>query len=216
MRTKTLLLSAAVFAAGLIASQAQAVYSVNSVGYVNLNLGAQYTLICNPLNNSNNLLSQILPSVPEDTLILKWNADAQAFDAPSQFYAPPDGWIPDTTLNPGQGAFIYLPPGGATVTFVGEVPQGNLVNQIHGNYSLLSSIVPQSISLANPSVNLPVIPDDLVLFWDNASQGFEAPLQYYEDIGWLPNEPVPAVGEGFFYYTGAGAGRNWNRTFSVN
>src|SRR5688572_23815862 len=130
MRTKTLLLTAAVLTAGLAASVAQSVYSVNAVGYVNKSLVAGYTLISNPLNGTNNLLSTILPVVADGTFILKWNAASQTFSDPSQYYDGL-GWLPDATLNPGEGAFINA-PAATTVTFVGEVPQGNLTNQISG------------------------------------------------------------------------------------
>ena len=112
-------------------------------------------------------------------------------------------------------AFINA-PAATTVTFVGEVPQGNLTNQISGNYSLLAHVVPQSISLANPSVSFPALDGDLVLFWNPATQSFRDPLQFYDGLGWLPSEPVPAVGEGFFFNTAPAASRSWGRTFSVN
>src|SRR5688500_15579957 len=52
MRTKTLLLTAALSAAGIATSMAQApVYSVNAVGYVNTPLVPGYNLISNPLDN---------------------------------------------------------------------------------------------------------------------------------------------------------------------
>jgi hypothetical protein len=51
MRTKTLLLSAAVVAAGLVSSIAQSnVYSVNIVGYVNKNSALGFSAHANPLN----------------------------------------------------------------------------------------------------------------------------------------------------------------------
>jgi hypothetical protein len=214
MRTKTLLLTAAVLTAGLAASVAQSVYSVNAVGYVNKSLVTGYNLISNPLNGTNNLLSTILPIVADGTFVLKWNATAQTFGDPSQYYDGL-GWLPDTTVNPGEGIFVNA-PAAATVTFVGEVPQGNLTNQISGNYSLLSHIVPQSISLANPSVNFPAQDGDFVLQWNPAAQAYFDPLQYYDGLGWLPSEPTPAVAEGFFFNTGAAAARSWGRSFSVN
>src|SRR5437763_15367210 len=61
MRTKTLLLTAAVLAAGLGASVAQTVFSVNAVGYVNVTIKPGYNLICNPLNGSNNVISTVMP-----------------------------------------------------------------------------------------------------------------------------------------------------------
>ena len=61
MRTKTILLTAAVLAAGLGASVAQSVFSVNAVGYVNVTIRPGYNLIANPLNNGGNTVSEVLP-----------------------------------------------------------------------------------------------------------------------------------------------------------
>jgi hypothetical protein len=194
----------------------QAVYSVNAVGYVTKNCTNGYSLLCNPLNGTNNLLSTILPVVPEDSQVLRWNAAAQTFYDANQFYGGGLGWLPDEAINPGEAFFFYsTAPGTTNLTFVGEVPQGNLTNHISVGFSLISHIVPQSISLAAVGVNFPVLDDDQVLMWVPGAQNFGDALQYYGvGLGWLPNEPVPAVGEGFFYYSGAA--RNWTRTFSVN
>src|SRR5205823_10525287 len=55
MRTKTLILTAVLSAAGLATSFAQnPVYSQNAVGYINVNLSAGYTLIACQLNASPN------------------------------------------------------------------------------------------------------------------------------------------------------------------
>jgi hypothetical protein len=211
MRTKTLLLTAAVAAVGLGVSTAQSVYSVNAVGYVNKNLGANFTLISNPLNGTNNNLSTILPVLPDGAQILTWNAAAQQFND-ANVYFDGFGWVPDASLPPGQGAFIFL-PSAATVTFVGEVPQGNLTNAIPSNFSLISHIVPQSIGLE--ATGLPSTDGDQVLFWNPAVQQFEDAVVYFEGFGWVPGDPVPEVGEGFFYFN-TGAPRQWGRTFSVN
>jgi hypothetical protein len=217
MRTKTLLLSAAVLAAGLAASVAQSVYSVNAVGYVNLTLGPGYSLISNPLNGTNNNLSTVLPTPPDGTYVLKWDPATQSFLNPFN-YLDGVGWLPDTTVNPGEGVFINLPPGSGnvTLTFVGEVPQGALTNRISGNYSLLASVVPQQIALDAPEASFPVQDGDYVLFWNPATQAFDNPINYLDGVGWLPSAPTPAVGQAFFYFTGSGASRLWTRNFSVN
>src|SRR5271165_5836493 len=52
MRTKSILLGAAALAAGLVTSMAANVYSVNVVGYVNVNVSSnQYSLLENPLDD---------------------------------------------------------------------------------------------------------------------------------------------------------------------
>src|SRR6185436_10390289 len=117
MRTKTLLLTAALVGAGIASSMAQAVYSVNAVGYVNLTLGRGYSMIANPLNNGSNALSQILPNVPDNTQILKFDAAQQKFSTTVNGFVAGAGWFPDGTLRPGEGAFINLPDP-ATITFV--------------------------------------------------------------------------------------------------
>ena len=63
MRTKTLLSTAALLAAGVATPMAQSsnVYSLNVVGYVNVPVygGGQYNMICNPLNNANNNITNL-------------------------------------------------------------------------------------------------------------------------------------------------------------
>ncbi len=66
MRTKTLLLTAAAFAVGILASRADSpVYSANVVGYVNQVVpgGGVYSMLGNPLQNGTNGASQILTSL---------------------------------------------------------------------------------------------------------------------------------------------------------
>lgn len=224
MRTKAILSAAAVFAAGLAVSMAQApVYSVNAVGYVTKSLTNGYNLVSNPLNGTNNLLSTILPVLPNESYVLRWNPATQSYSGSVPTYYDGFGWLPDEVVNPGEGFFINsTAPGNTNVTFVGEVPQGNLTNSIAGNYSLISHIVPQSISLAAAGVGFPAQEEDYVLFWNPVAQSYAPDVPtYYGDpnlggFGWLPFDPTPTVAEGFFYHTGAGAARNWNRTFSVN
>jgi hypothetical protein len=73
---KTLLIAAATLAAGVIAAQAQAVYSQNIVGYVNTVLpGGAMTLISNPLlgPNGTNDAEQVLSSLVGGETLLIWN-----------------------------------------------------------------------------------------------------------------------------------------------
>ncbi len=222
MRTKTLLLTAAVFAAGLGASMAQ-VYSVNAVGYVNFpinKVGGGFAIIANPLNGTNNQLNTILRTVPPDSLLFRFQnggfVDAESWDG--------SGWLdgqgnPSTTvLAPGEGAFIYV-PAATTITWVGDVPQGNLVNPIPNGYSIRASQVPQSAPLNGPNgLNFPAAPDDLLFFWDIAAQGYKDAISW-DGTQWLdgfgnPTNPTPAVGEGFFVLKQGAA--SWNRTFTVN
>jgi hypothetical protein len=202
----------AALAAGLgVASAQTPVYSVNAVGYVTKSLTNSYNLIANPLNGTNNSLNTIIPICVEDSYILRWNALGQTFGDPS-FYIGGE-WIPNDTINPGEAFFLYNSGGNTNITFVGEVPQGSLTNRVANNYSLISQIVPQSINLDAAGVNFPAQEDDYILFWKAIGQTFSDPV-FYIGGAWTDNTAAP-VGDGFFYFTTAGA-RNWTRTFSVN
>ena len=102
MRTKTLLLTAALTAAGALTSMAQ-VYSVNIVGYINLSIPRGFSMIANQLNATpDNTLETLMPTMPEGTIIYKFNPALRgglgAYDQ-YQFSADNPGWAP-ITVNP--------------------------------------------------------------------------------------------------------------------
>jgi len=235
MRTKTLLLAAAAVAVGISASVAQTVYSVNAVGYVNLTLKTGYNLIGNPLNGTNNNINTTIPVAPQDSLIIRWNPATQSFSGAETYFDVGDpavnGWydnVPErstVSINPGEGFFFFLPApaNNYVVTFVGEVPQGNLTNTIPANYSFKSSIVPQSVAIEN--VGFPGVQDMQYFIWNPDTQAYGGFLTYF-DVGDpavngfydnVPNRvfPTPAVGQGFVIFN-PGPALQWGRTFSVN
>jgi hypothetical protein len=205
MRTKTLLLSAAVGAASLVAASAQTVYSVNSVGYVNVTLPAGFSLIANPLDAGDNALSNVFgDSLAIGSTVFKWDNGTSQYTSSTYLGV----WSPDLELAPGEGAFINV--GAETqVTFVGEVLQGDLTNPIPAGFSLQASQVPQEDTLDN--LNFPAAVGDTVYFWDNGTSQYTSTT--YLGV-WSPSDPTPKVAEGFFVSTGAA--KDWTRTFSVN
>lgn len=235
MRTKTLLLTAAIVAAGAAGSIAQSVYSVNAVGYVNVTLLPGFNLISNPLNGTNNVIGTIMPTAPNGASVSRWSVANQGF-LPSDTYFeiapgdPANGWydagfaVSTTVINPGQGFFIQNPGASTTITFVGEVPQGSLSNPIGANFGFYSSIVPQSTDLL--SIGFPGVNGLTYTTWNAASQGYGSSLTYFEIA---PGDPangfydgsfnltpaVPAVAQGFLVFNPSGAA-SWNRTFTVN
>lgn len=225
MRTKALLLTAAVVAAGIATSAAQSVYSVNAVGYVNVTVVPGYNLLNNPLNGTNNNhINAVIPSVPDGTLALKWNPSAQQFSPPDNFFAELGGWVNDsfeptsTSLKPGEGFFLQNNSGGAlTVTFVGEVPQGSLSNHIVANYGFYGSQVPQAATL--PSLQFPGGDGMSFIPWDKVGQKYGRPFTYLEGVWYnddfAPQDPSLAVAEGFVL-SNPNAPVGWTRNFSVN
>jgi hypothetical protein len=203
MRTKTLLLTAALGAAGVASALAQ-VYSVNAVGYVNTALGIGFNLVANPLNTGGNTVAEVHPTAPAGTLLYTFNP-ATGFSVLQW----DDEWLPagTTVIAPGTGYFLRV-AGASTITYVGEVPQGTLTIPLVAGFNLVGSKVPQAGKL---QADLGYVPANGDLVYTYASTGYTV-FQY--DDEWLPSEPVLRVGEGIWVRKAAAG--EWTRTFSVN
>jgi hypothetical protein len=213
MRTKTLLLTAALSAAGIATSMAQ-VYSVNAVGYVNTPIVKGFNLISNPLNNTTgntiaNLFGSV-PNLPEGFTVYKFENGAYKTPAAFNFgeFSPPDS--ANLTVNPGEGVFVFNPSDTTlTVTFVGEVPQGNLTVNTPKGFSIVSSPVPQAGTVSS----LGFVPAEGDTIYQFANGAYKTPESF--NFGeWSPSEPTLGVGEAVFLIK-AEAG-TWTRTFDVN
>jgi hypothetical protein len=155
------------------------------------------------------------------------------------------GWTPASTtnytLNPGEAAFFYNATAvngnnaqgfPITLTFVGQVVTGNaLTINLNPGFNLVSSIVPQSGGIAEvmglvPSgFNAQTATDnnagfDAVYLFStngvnyqqtqNENDAATGPATYF-----LPQDPTPAVGQGFWYYNSATVAESWTRAFQV-
>lgn len=214
MRTKTLLLTAVLGVAAAATSMAD-VFSVNVVGYVNVDVPAGgFALVCNPLNGTNNTLNTILPDAPNNTTI------AYEFDSGSGLFITytkrSSGWAgaDGVSFNPGKGFFIQNNAAAPiTLTFVGEVPQGTNTVSYGTAFSLISGQFPKS-GLVETDLGLPAVNGDIIYQFDKGSQTYVTFTR--RATGWGGGlEPSIGVGEGFFIQTST-AGTNWTRSFSVN
>jgi hypothetical protein len=214
MRTKTLLFAAAL-AAGLATSAwAQSnVYSLNVVGYYNVTAGAnQQIILGNQLNTTNNTLGGIIPNPPPLSLFYKY---ANGGFTTYQFDDVDSVWLPNAnvSLNPGEGGF-FKSPVATTLTFVGEVKQGSLTNNLpRGAKAIVTSIVPQA-GRVTTDLGLPAEPLDVLYTY----QGGGFTTYQFDDVDsvWLPSEPTNFVGGAFFYQKiPGGVLTNWIRNFTV-
>lgn len=217
MRTKTLLLTAALSVAAAATSMAQAVYSVNIVGYVNKTLNPGYTMICNPFVVADSKVSTLIPVAPSGTTIYNFNGSFVG----TQFDDLAGAWTdPNLPLNLGSGFFVQNVSGAPfTITFVGEVLTGTINNppSVSG-YQILSSKVPQAGTLG--ALGLVPGDGDQVLRFDNAGNTFVG--YSYDGLGgqWVSAAPVDPVngpsidvGESFFYNNLASSA-TWTRVFN--
>jgi len=235
-------MAAALGAAGLMTASAQ-VYSVNAVGYVNVTVpgtGTGFAILANPLNGTNNNINTILPLplTAVDTTIYVFDVDGSLGGTPqnyyaSQYYDAGTGsgiWFPEIDLAPGVGFFIKGvttdPSHVVNITFVGEVPQGSLVNTLQASprLSLSASMVPQAGKL--DALAFPGSVDDVVYLWDvdgtlegtSGAQNWVAQQRYDDGAGgqlWFPDNDIK-VAQGFFVQKSGSSNLSWSRNFSVN
>jgi hypothetical protein len=212
MRTKTLLLTAALAAAGAASAMAQNVYSVNAVGYVNKSVQHGYSLLANPFVVADESLDALMPTPNDATVVYKpvsGSFQIRTYDASIP------GWDPDgaVTINLGDGVIVFNPGGAFNVTFVGEVKQGTPVsNPIGAGITVKSSKVPQADTLPN----LGFVPTANSVVYQYAGDGASFIINSYAptDGFWDPADPNLGMAEAFFIDS-AGA-QSWNRNFSVN
>jgi len=206
-------------AAFTVASQAQTVYSVNAVGYVNVTVPANgFAILSNPLNQPTNSLSAVFPDFPSTANIFLWRGTAFS----SGIRKVGANWLPvgsaTNLVNPGEGFFVQNTAATPlTLTFVGEVPQGDLSVQYPAGFSLLGSQVPQT-GKVETDLKLPAKSNDKVYAFTNNAY---LPTATKVGANWVAAgapagqaEPVIGVGHGFWLQSTAAG--NWTRTFSVN
>jgi len=215
MRTKTTLAAAAILAAGLLSSMAQAnVYSLNIVGYVNVPVtSGKLALLANPLISSGgnynitNVLT--LQNGSDGSTLFQWNKATSSWNTVG--WIDGFGWDTAANLNLGQGFFLQ-PTLSQTVTFVGDVQTGTSTNAIAGGLSLLGSKVP----VAGPAPGSTVGNDGDTIFTWNSTAGAWVPNGFIGGFGWDSasiNGPVVNVADGFFYQN-TGASLNWITTLN--
>jgi hypothetical protein len=209
MRTKTLLLTAALGAAGVASALAQ-VYSVNAVGYVNVTAKPGFNLLNNPLDaGANNTVKALMPAdLPDGSIVYTY--DGVKFDLNTYEFGE---WTnPNAVLAPGTGFFLRLNgTADKTITFVGEVKQGTLTTPLIAGFNLVGSQVPQDGPI---QTILGFVPNegDVVYNWNTGSGSYG--LSTYEFGVWDPAQARVGVGEGI-WIRAIKAG-SWTRTFSVN
>ena len=212
MRTKTLLLTAALVAVGAASSMAQ-VYSQNAVGYVNVTLAPGFNLIANPLNAAVNTLGALIPAAPDGAQFYKFTPGSGF--ATFTFDGLDNAWGPNgnVSLAPGEGGFLNNPTAGnVVVTFVGDVLQGTLNTSLPNGFSIASSKVPQTANV--DALLLPPDDGDQLFKFVNPGPGYVTYTFDGLDNAWGPSSPVINVGESFFI--NKTVSRTWTRVFSVN
>lgn len=220
MRTKTTLAAAAILAAGLASSMAQAnVYSLNVVGYVNktYDAGVAY-MVSSPLSNGGNTLKDIIPTPPGGSFVFRWDFAAQDISGtPDEYNAGLGTWGPNPVIAPGQG-FLFVPAATFVNTYVGEVRQGasGNVQILGGGAEMIGSPVPIAGNENVIMANYPAIGGDFIFLWELAAQNiYGTPSEYNAGLATWSAGAVPiGLADGFLLVRNGGP-VTWVRNFIV-
>jgi hypothetical protein len=239
MRTKTLVLSGVIAALASASLMAQ-VYSLNSVGYVNVTIPTGFSIISDPLYaNGQGVAQTVSPLL--DSQVLNGNLSGLTFykfSAGNYFSfgvnAADNAWAAQgtnanpaagVTLNPGEAIYVLNPQAPTTFTFVGTVPQGTLPITMEPGYNMVSSVVPETGAIDTVLGLTPGAGDTLYFFDPVVGQ--------YGNVGWNGNQwftgaannltpplgstnaPTAPIGGGFFYLVAATSPEVWTRTFTI-
>jgi hypothetical protein len=193
MRTKITFLAAAALAAGLATSQAQSnVYSVNIVGYINVPLTTQKTLLENPLDNGTNTLVSIdNGAIPNGSSVNIWNGTGFSGATKAK-----GSWNSNLSIPAGIGFFV-TPFSACTVTFIGQAPASN--NYALGTTkSMLGAVIPIAGVLTDSGANTLNLGTSLpngssINIWNGT--GFSGATK--AKGSWNSNLSIPVAG-GFF------------------
>jgi hypothetical protein len=168
--------------------------SSNVIGYASINVPPGYSLIANPLHAPSNAVSAILPDMPDETALNKF--DTHLFKL-TENEVKNGKWIhPDETLSPGEGAIFLNPTSDfRNINFVGEVMQGELLLPIASGFSIHSSQVPKPGRL-HADLSFPIQEGDVVHLFDRDHQKYV--IYEYDRKKWESNPPIVGVGESFW------------------
>jgi hypothetical protein len=200
---------------------AQRQNSAAVVGYANVVLLPGYNVICNPLNNANNGVTNVIQTADELIRVFRWNVPTQTFADPATYDPDLGGWDANFDLPPGNG-FVVFTLSKRTNTFVGEFLQGSRSNFVAGgnNFSLLGSKIPLPGKLSS-DLQYPGTDGENVYLFDNVGQSYSNAFTFFDGIGWLDptmpsvtSEPMLSVGRAFFVQN-PGAAKYWVQTFNV-
>jgi hypothetical protein len=214
MRTKTTLAAAAILAAGLVSSMAQAnVYSLNIVGYYNVPLGG-LTALANSLQTGTpaNRADQVIPVSDGDNIQI-WTGSSWATwtmdSASSTGWLNPAGADAPLTslpiLGPGVGFFYGNNTAGKTnITFVGDVRTGTNTVALPVGLNAAGSPLPYDGLVRTGPLNLQVGDGDNIQKWTGSAWAVYTrdsgePTGWTDPSGAGGPEPTLTVGQGFFY-----------------
>jgi hypothetical protein len=220
MRTKALLCLAALAVSAATAVAQSNVYSLNIVGYVNVDVTPGWNLLSVPLKPSdgNNQISNtiVLPDDLDGSTISTWGGTS--FVSGPNWVAG-EGWLtaqgnPVNLEIPVGEAFFMFATAAGKITYVGEVMQGEITYNVVPGVNMLANKVP--VDEAFPGQASGQDGDVLLVWKGNWNESWD----YVAGEGWInasnPSTAGPTlkVGNGLVYRNNNATAFQWTRSFN--
>ena len=185
--------------------RADGVLSRNVIGYASVTLPPGFSMVANPLQATDSRVATLFKEMPDGTTVSRFDT---RFHQLTENNVQQGKWSnPEEKFEPGEGAIVFNPTSDyKSISFVGEVIQGNFSTPIPAGFSVRSSPVPQPGRL-DTELGFPIDEGDVVHLFDRDKQAYV--LYPYDPATWARNPPVVSVGESF--WIAKKLGRNWVR-----
>lgn len=177
---------------GHVVSCAQRVTVNRTTASHTVQLVPGWNFIANPFDKGGNTLDQVLPEVPDNTILFKFDTCQQGFLGAATFLRG-EGWEPASiTLSPGEGAFLQVSePSTVTLTGLRRCARQLPLCPIQG-YQVVSDQLPEAGSFATV-VGLDAAQGTVVYTWNPAEQTWSANV--FTEGDWSGGQPAARVGE---------------------
>jgi hypothetical protein len=177
--------------------------SRNIVGYAGTVAPQGFAMITNPFTNDDNTIAWLLPRVPENTTLCKF--DPRLSRLTNNSFKGGKWSFGGERLDPGEGALFFNPTFDPIhIDFAGEVQQGVLINQLDAGFSMRGSMLPRSGRIC-ADLGLPIQEGDVIHVFDRKEQRYQ--VLKFPMKNWHSAQPALGLCEGF--WLGKATGSKW-------
>jgi len=204
------------------------VYSINAVGYADIDFVAGSNLVANPFCSADNSISNLFRGAPDGAMFLPGHGGAIYSFEPTNLYTAASGWTrPSEPLVAPNGGFLWL-PSATRFTFVGDALWPSIAFTSGWIRWVVQDRFPEiwppifcgSITDPCPQGQVPewtqfykwnrVLQKYEIYTYLSTSPGIEPYLWY--DEGFNPGNPQLGIGEaGLFWVPEQGTPHTWTR-----
>jgi hypothetical protein len=184
---------------------AAGVSSRNCVGYAGITAPQGFVMLSNPFHNDDNTVATLLPRVPENATLCKF--DTRLSRLTNNSFKAGRWSFGGERLDPGEGAIFFNPHHESiNLEFAGEVMSGELINQLGQGFSIRGSMIPRGGKICT-DLGLPITDGDVIHVFDRKEQRYQ--VHKFPVKNWHSIQPTLGLCEGF--WLGKAAAGKWTQ-----